>query len=112
MQDVHRPVDSVALADSSQVSAHPLPLQKRGPRALVDHQVTIVDQRETREDVRRLGHRVVLFLIVELPQAGQGAERDVEPAAGPLAHLMGNAEHLTRLRTDAYRMLAGGRLPA
>ena len=78
-KDVDRAIDGVALADAAEVHAHALPLQERRARAIVDLDVAIVDERQTLRDLAAVGDAIVLVLVVELPQAGQRGERDVEP---------------------------------
>ncbi len=77
------------------------------PAAIVDFDVAIVDQRQTFRDLAAVGDAIVLVLVVELPQAGQRGERDVEPAAGRLADLACHAQHLARVGADGNGMVAG-----
>ena len=53
-----RAIDGVALADAAEMRAHPLSFQIRRARALVHLDVTIVDERETREHLARDRGRV------------------------------------------------------
>ena len=77
----------------------------------VDLQRRVVNGRQPRGHRRSRRDRVVLILI-ELPQAGQRAEGHVELAAGPVAHLAGDGQHLDRLGAHRHRRLARGRVQA
>ena len=100
-------IDGVALADAAEVHAHALPLQKRRARAVVDLDVAIVDERQAFFDLPAVGDAIVLVLVVELPQARQRGEGDVEAAVGPLADLARHAQHLARFGADGNGMVAG-----
>ena len=96
-QDGHRALDRVALADAAEVDAHALALHEHRAGALVDLDLPVVDERQPRADGVGIRDRVVL-IVVELPDVGQRAERDVELAAGPLADLARRAQHLADVR--------------
>src|SRR5204863_5786501 len=83
-QDRHGAIDGIALSDAAEIDAHALAPEKRGPRRRVHLDVAIVDERQPAAHLLAVGNRVVLLLGVELPQAGQRPECDVERSAGPL----------------------------
>jgi hypothetical protein len=60
---------------------------------------------ETRGHSGRRGDHAVLILV-ELPQPGQSAERYVELAAGPLAHLVRDGEDLEHFGAHRHWRLA------
>ena len=68
---LRRAIGGVALPDAPKVHAHSLPLQKRPAGAIVNLQIAIVDERQALEHLAAIGNRIVLVLIVELPQTGQ-----------------------------------------
>src|SRR6185436_19565903 len=91
--DVHRVLDGVALADAAQVDSHATALHPYRARALVDLDLAIVDERKPPPNRAGIRDGVVL-IVVELPDVGGRAVRDVELAAGPLADLARGAQRL------------------
>ena len=104
-----RAVDRVALADAAQVNAHAPPFQKCRARLLGEgDQVPVVDERQLPQDVVAIRNLGVPVLVVELPQAGERAEGDVELAAGPFADLVCQAQDLAHVGADRNGAIAGG----
>ena len=88
------------------MDAHPFAFQEHRARAIVDLDLPVVDERQPRTN--RLGGRDrVVLIVIELPDVGQRAERDVERAVGPLADLPGHAQHVAHVGGDRHRVVAG-----
>jgi hypothetical protein len=83
----------------------------RIPFRFVDHQLLIVDERQARLHVGARWDAAV-EVVIELPQTGQHAERDVELSLGPLAGQTRHAENLAHLGADRYRRLTGRAIEA
>ena len=100
-------IDRVAFADAAEMHRHPFARQEHGARLVVDLNRAIVDERQAATHLAHVGHDVVL-VVIEFPETRQHAERDVELAVGPLAHLSRRREHLADV---GARRAQGGRPP-
>ena len=78
---------------------------------IVDLKRAIVDERKSRSDLRAIRHATVDVLI-ELPEARQRRERDVELARSPFADLLRRVEHLSHFRADGDGGLSRGGVEA
>ena len=101
-QDGGAAIDGVAFADAAEMNGHPFARQKHRTRRVIDLNRAIVDERQSPPHVAHIGDDIVL-VVIELPEAGERAERDVEFSAGPLAHLPRRLQHLAHLRANRHR---------
>jgi hypothetical protein len=98
-------LEDVELRDAAQVDAHAPAPQERRARALVEHQVLPVHERQLARDLAGGGHARVVR--AEAPAAQRG-DRDVEGAAGARRDRARHREHLHQLRGHRDRAHARG----
>ena len=81
----------------------PLRAEEYRAGAIVDLDRAVVDERQAARGWPPASGNCVVLILVELPDVGQRAERDVEVAVGPLADLPRDVQHLAHLRRDRHR---------
>src|SRR5262245_43674533 len=100
-------VHGVSFADTTEACDHAIASEKCCTGMLIHNEISVVDQLSPACHFRRVRDRVVLVLIIKLPETGHDAERHIEFSACPFAHLIRCRQQAAEFRSDSNRMLPG-----
>src|SRR5205814_1163537 len=87
---------------------HALTTKEGRSCSFVQNKVAVIDELQPVNNFIAVRNRAVLILVIEFPEAGEHAKRDVEFSAGPFADLMRRLQHVAKFGSHRNRMFAGG----